>query len=267
LPEVRAIGAEIKQVAQTHIPTLVKYANGSPYLEKIATTYIALDATQPEPPGVQLVHHDPDAETRFIAACIYRWSGANWEAALARAQQLAAVERATVLADALGARAPFDAPLRELEHITLTFTAVMDQGAYYEFKRHRMMTQTTQALTPAAGYAVPLPFAQAGLTDTFTAAMETARQTYTILARDFPAQAAYVLTNAHNRRVLFTLNMRQTFHFCRLRGAPNAHFSIRRIAAQMLDILRDIYPALTSYLIADCPPPAQIEQDYFWRCT
>jgi hypothetical protein len=40
----------------------------------------------------------------------------------------------------------YDIPLRELEYATFTFDLLMDQGAYAEFKRHRMMTQTPQRL-------------------------------------------------------------------------------------------------------------------------
>ena len=49
----------------------------------------------------------------------------------------------------------YDVPLRELEYSTYTFDLVMDQGAYAEFKRHRMMTQTPQALTTRLGYCLP----------------------------------------------------------------------------------------------------------------
>ena len=46
----------------------------------------------------------------------------------------------------------FDNPLRELEYCNYTFDLVMDQGAYAEFKRHRMMTQTPQRLTTRLGW-------------------------------------------------------------------------------------------------------------------
>lgn len=265
LPEVREIGAEIKRVAQAEAPTLVKYAERSPYLEQVAG-YKTPTGSPPVTGDVQLVGYDPDGESKFIAACLYRWGQASFAQALEQARQLAAEERVGVIAHALSNRGPFDAPLRELEHVTMAFDCVMDQGAYYEIKRHRMMTQTPQPFTPDLGYAVPRPFEQAGLADKFCAAVEAAGSAYRALAPDWPAQAAYVLTNAHNRRVLLTMNLREAFHFCRLRGAPNAHFSIRRIAGQVLALIRAVYPGLADYMqCQDCPPPEQIERDYFWR--
>jgi thymidylate synthase ThyX len=269
LPEVREIGADIKRVAQAEAPTLVKYADPSPYLEQIYAGRPLAHGQQPTRntapvASPQLVDYDREGETRFIAACIYRWGKSSFAEALQQAQRLSGEERAAIIAQALAKRGPFDIPLRELEHITLTFDCVMDQGAYYEFKRHRMMTQTPQPFTPELGYAVPLAFAQAKLNDKFCAAVQAASAAYHTLAHEFPVQAVYVLTNAHNRRVLATLNLREAFHFCRLRGAPSAHFAIRRVAGHILEHIRAVYPALYGYMqCQDYPPPDQIERDYF----
>ncbi len=267
LPEVRAIGGEIKHVAQAEAPTLVKYAEFSPYLEQVSGIGYPVLTSRPHPiSNTLLVDYDRDGETKFIAACLYRWDNVSFAEALEQVRQMSAQDRAQVIERALGQRDPFDAPLRELEHVTMTFDCVMDQGAYYEVKRHRMMTQTPQAFTPDLGYAIPLPFEQAGLRDKFCAAVEAASDAYHTLVQDFPAQAAYVLTNAHNRRVLLTMNVREAFHFCRLRGARGAHFSIRRIAMQIFEHICAIYPALAAYMqCQEYAPAEQIEREYFWR--
>jgi hypothetical protein len=36
-----------------------------------------------------------------------------------------------------------------------------------------------------------------------------------------------------NRRVLATFNLREAYAFCQLRSAPNAHFSIRKVAERV----------------------------------
>ncbi len=268
LPEVREIGAEIKRVAQAEAPTLVKYADPSLYLEQISKLRFKVTQAGPSASSTVLVDYDRAGEAKFVAACIYRWGACSFAKALEQAEQMSIGERVEVISRALDGRGPFDVPIRELEHVVMTFDCVMDQGAYYEVKRHRMMTQTPQCLTPDLGYAVPRPFAQAGLTDKFCAAVEAAGTAYHALEEDFPSQAAYVLTNAHNRRVLLTMNMREAFHFCRLRGAPGAHFSIRRVAGQILEHIQAIYPALAQFMqCQDYPPPAQIEREYFSRVS
>ena len=102
----------------------------------------------------------------------------------------------------------FDIPLRELEYATATFDLVMDQGAYFEFKRHRMMTQTVQVFNIQHGYAIPLAITEAGLEPVYRASMDEMAALYGQFAEWNPQVAAYVLPNAFNRRVLCESNLR-----------------------------------------------------------
>ncbi len=62
----------------------------------------------------------------------------------------------------------------EFEHTSYTFDVVMDQGAFYEVKRHRMMTQSPQTLGAELGYATPHIFKASGLMDRYQEAMSNA---------------------------------------------------------------------------------------------
>jgi hypothetical protein len=135
-----------------------------------------------------------------------------------------------------------------LEHTSYVFEIVIDQGGYFELKRHRIMTQTPQRLTARLGYAVPRLMAEAGLERSFREALEFARATYEELATWNPEVAAYVVPNAFRRRVLISANLREIFHLCELRSASNAHFSIRRAALMIADAVRRVHPALGLYL-------------------
>jgi thymidylate synthase ThyX len=146
----------------------------------------------------------------------------------------------------------------------MTFEAVMDQGAYFEFKRHRMMTQTVQSLTANLGFALPRGITESECEEQYSEAMRHAQDLYHRLAAWNPDVASYVVPNGFNRRVLFDMNLREAFHFCRLRTAENAHFSIRRVAYQVVECIREIYPILGGYL--DVPPSEtsqSIEEGYF----
>ncbi len=271
LEEVQAIGAEIKRVAQSEVPTLVKYADAVPYQRETARALrqTADDGAPPADRGqlsaaVELVDYDRDGENKFLAACLYRYGEANWAECLARVQTLTAEQKAELADTALGRLEKYDVPLRELEHVTYTFDAVMDQGGYFEIKRHRMMTQSPQALTCRLGYATPRAIEAAGFAAEYHAAMQAARAAYETLAADFPDEAAYLVPNGFNRRVLLTLNLRQAFHLCELRTAPNAHFSVRQAAAQMYAAIQRVHPLLARYMrLQDRPTASEIEQEFF----
>ena len=92
-----------------------------------------------------------DGETKVLAAALYRFGEMPFDNALTYVKSLDESQRVQ-LADVLLKRLDeHDIPLRELEYATYTFDLVMDQGAYAEFKRHRMMTQTPQMLTTRLG--------------------------------------------------------------------------------------------------------------------
>ncbi|MGH2594211.1 MAG: FAD-dependent thymidylate synthase [Anaerolineae bacterium] len=276
LEEVRDIGAEVKRVALAEVPTLVKYADRSPYLAGLEDGRWTLEVgdgadptfnLQPLTTNLQpltLIDYDRDAEARFVAARLYRAGGSSFAEALACARLMTAAERAQAIDAALGGRGDFDIPLRELEHVTYTFDCVMDNGAYFDVKRHRMMTQTPQALTVDLGYAIPRAIDEAGFRERYCRALDRSVEAYRILARDFPHEASYLVANAFHRRVLLTLNLRELFHFCRLRGGPTGHFSYRRIAMHMVEILRETHPVFAPYARCDAYPPSkQIEEEFF----
>jgi thymidylate synthase ThyX len=248
LEEVRRIGRETKEIASAEVPTLLKYVEAKPYLIETRRALSKLAATNaPEPsPMLRLVAYDPEGEIKVLAAALFEHGWGSYLDLLERMRAASPQERQEVAQAILGPRGKFDVPLRALEHTVYTFETQLDQGAYFELKRHRMMTLTPQPLSTHLGYAVPRLMVEAGLEDSYRQAMDRAAEAYRKLERWNPHVAAYLVPNAFNRRAVMTLNLRQAYHFCELRSAPNAHFSIRRVALRMAEMIRDVHPLLAS---------------------
>jgi len=168
LAEVREIGETVKQVAQGELPTLVKYAEAVNYVvetgKELEKWKSGLNNRESEIENRELdnwctlVDYDKGGENKILAAALYRFGNISFAEALEKAQD--ASERENLAEALLGKLGYYDVPLRELEHCTYTFDLIMDQGAYAEFKRHRMMSQTPQRQTAALGYATALGKAQ-----------------------------------------------------------------------------------------------------------
>jgi hypothetical protein len=194
---------------------------------------------------------------------LYRFVEMGYADALAHVESLGEDVRATLAESLLGRLSKFDVPLRELEYSTYTFDLVMDLGAYAEFKRHRMMTQTPQRLTTRLGYATPLLITEAGFGSQYEEAMESAARMYEKLYEFNPAVAQYVVPNGYNRRVLAEFNLREAFAFCQLRSAANAHFSIRRVAQKIYEEIARVHPLLTKYMKLHEETWQGVEEGYF----
>ncbi len=252
LEEVRQLGAEIKQAAQAEVPTLVKYANAQSGLERAGRELSAIAAQEPAAQVAddwcKLVAFNEDGEERVLAAALYRFGKLGYAQSMEQAQRMSLEQRRELAEAVLGSLDEHEIPMRELEYATYTFDLTLDQGAYFELKRHRMMTQTPQRLTALLGYALPRRICAAGLEEHFRRAMELARSAYEQLAAFNPDVASYVVPNAFNRRVLLSLNLRSAVHLLRLRAAENAHFSMRRAAYRMAEQIQSATPLLGSYL-------------------
>jgi thymidylate synthase ThyX len=269
LAEVRQLGEEIKQVAQAEVPTLVKYADAVEYMVSAQNTLAAESARISTSPSSQqdwcrLIHAEAEGEQRAMAAALFRYGDLDYTQAWNYVCALAPAELQRLAVTLLGTAGSYDIPLRELEHTTFTFEVTLDQGAYVELKRHRMMTQSPQSLNTRLGYAIPRAITSAGLEPTFRQAMDAASQAFEHIATIFPAVASYVVPNAFNRRVLLTFNLRSADHFVALRSASNAHFSIRRIAQRITEQIRAAAPFLGAHLRSNPNETWQeIEQRYF----
>jgi len=269
LAEVRAIGEGLRDVGQSETPTLIKYAACNAYLtsveKKMAPYSQKLFDQGGDQDDFRLHAWDADGEARVLAAILLRYSQAlDYQSCLDYVKSLTPNQQADMAADLMAQRGKFDQPLREFEYAQMTVEVLMDQGAYFEFKRHRMMTQTVQPLSAALGFAVPIGMTASGCEGEYLSAMRQAADLYQQLAQWNPAVASYIIPNGFNRRVLFTINLRQAFHLCRLRGASNAHFSIQRVAYRLAEAITGVYPHLGRYL--DLPADVtwqSIDAQYF----
>ena len=266
LAEVRQIGEKVKEVALGETPTLVKYADAVPYLVETLNEFNSMNImhsirTQNE--WCTLIGYDEEAEKKVLTAVLYRFGETGYADTLAYIKSLNDEEKTEFAESLLGRLGKFDIPLRELEYSNYTFDLVMDQGAYAEFKRHRMMTQTPQKLTTRLGYAMPRLIKEAGFEAQFEAAMQSATNMYEKLYQFNPNVAQYVVPNGFNRRVLAQFNLREAFAFCQLRSAANAHFSIRRVAQKIYEEMTRVHPLLTKYMKLYDETWNGVEENYF----
>ena len=275
LAEVREIGEATKQVSKAETPTLVKYAEVVPYLVETVKDMNGRGGVLPpsgrgdpaptENDWCSLIDYDRNGENKVLAAALYRFGEMAYADALSHVESMNEEAKASLAESLLGRLGRYDVPLRELEYCTYTFDLVMDQGAYAEFKRHRMMTQTPQRLTTRLGYATPLLMTEAGFGSQYEAAMEAASKMYEKLYQFNPAVAQYVVPNGFNRRVLAQFNLREAFAFCQLRSAANAHFSIRRVAQKMYEEMAKVHPLLTRYMKLPDETWQGVEEGYFTK--
>ena len=120
----------------------------------------------------------------------------------------------------------FDSLPREFEIIEFEFLLVVSASCFAQLKRHRMMT-----LIPfpySIGYTeIPQSVIDVGMKNEF---MRIILKTNEFFEK---TKSYYCLTNAHCRTVYAKLNLREMYHFCRMRMDNHAQWEIRDIANKM----------------------------------
>ncbi len=257
LEEGRELGLRMKAEAQHVVPTLLKYADFNGYRAEtsaaIGTLAQTLLPSAPAPGeaenGVSLVFSDPNADDRLVAAILYGAANFPMEALLAQVRALAQADKERVVDEYLKRRGRHDAPGRALERLFCTVEMTLDYGAYRDVQRHRMATQTTQALSPALGFERPSELTEFGYGEQYDALVAQSADTYARLCEaGLTDEAAYVLPLATRLRVLFTWNLREVTHFVELRSARQGHPSYRKIAQEVYHAVAASYPLIARYL-------------------
>jgi thymidylate synthase ThyX len=267
LAEVRQIGQKIKACALEELPTLLKYAEADTYLQCSERNFIIPGVKTHESGNwCELVQYDKDAVRHILAGCLYRYNNLSYTQSLTWIDQAGEAEKAALVKNLLECENRHFIPLRELEQAAFTFDIAVDQGAYYEVKRHRMMTITPQPLTASLGYTVPRVIVSAGLSNEYDGCMERVIAVYEKLRSLDNSIAAYVVPNAFKRRFLLTANLRSLLHFINLRTAANAHFSVRRLAQQMCVQICETMPSFAPFITPSIDESVDtIEEKHFYK--
>jgi len=255
--EAVTIGNEIKSASIDIIPTLLQGAQFNIYkssyinnldLQKYLNNMVELD--QKSYPIINIyTNYDEDFAERLIAK-YFLLSNTNKSFIDCEeiVNKISRSERQNLIRRSLTGIGNSDSPPRELEHVTFTFECIIDQGAFYDIKRHRMLTINSQPLGTDLGYVVPKLFKTVGLYDSYNRMMDNIAETYSILSSEFPVESSYIVPNSFLRRFVITSNFREIYILCRLRSSPYGHFAYRRFAVSLKEAIKKRFPFLGSLI-------------------
>jgi flavin-dependent thymidylate synthase len=259
LAEVRALNAKLYELAKAVAPSIILFTDPSPFdtetyedLAAAASGWTSRAGRAPKagggPKAVELAEAPADGDSRIIAALLHTVTRLSYKECLARAGKAKPAARKDIVRRALERMEFYDFPPREFEQADLTYDLVLSASCFAQLKRHRMATLTWQRCDPALGVTVPPSVSEAGAEKEFLAVIDRTNETHARLERDIGPAADYVLTNAHRRRALLKVNVRELYHISRLRQDATAQWEIRRIAAEMSRLAGKAMP-LSSLLL------------------
>jgi flavin-dependent thymidylate synthase len=274
--EVREVNARLCALARAAAPSIILFTEASEFDARTASELERAAAALPAAgrarrgrggrAGVSLAAATPDGDDLILAALLHSASGSSYDACLGRVRAAAPAERRAFVRAAFRRMEFYDFPRREFEHADLVFDLVISASCFAQLKRHRMATLTRQPYDPALGVTVPPSIREIGAEPEFLEMIARTNEAHAALRRTAGPAADYVLTNAHRRRALLKLNVRELYHVSRLRQDASAQWEIREVAAAMSRLARrrmplaclllggkDAYPELYARIFGERP--------------
>lgn len=279
LEEARRFGSRLYSACAPIAPSLVRYTEATEYdrctrgeLKDLAREMFGRwgkkkwEEKKPRIAAkrghVSLIWATPEADRKIVAALLHSSSGNPMERCIAVADLMDEREMEDVFSASLKRMRPFDPPLREFEQVDLQYELIISASCFAQMKRHRMATITTQDYDPALGITIPPSIREAGMEDRFRKVLFRTEELHHKLEREAPGAGAYVLTNAHQKRVVMKLNAREMYHIARLRMDRHAQWDIRDTVEKMVSLGRRVMP-FTLMLASGKEDFAALRMSYF----
>jgi flavin-dependent thymidylate synthase len=253
LAEAREYSRNLYAATKDIAPSLIRYTQATEYdrvtrqnlqkqTEKLAQRKSLLQETPDKSSDVQLAFVTPSADLQVAAALLFSSSSFNYDQCLTQARQMSARDKTILFKSAFANIKPYDAVLRELENVDLQFKLIMSASCFAQLKRHRMATIIAQNYDPHLSVTIPPSVRAIGKEKEFMDIMRRTEDAYVQIRKKLPLAAAYVLTNAHRKRVLMKLNARELYHLARMRVDAHAQWDIRELSKSMLKQARKVMP-------------------------
>ncbi|MBE0434094.1 FAD-dependent thymidylate synthase [candidate division WOR-3 bacterium] len=262
LAEVRELGRQLHDRARRIAPSILLFCRPNDY---DARTYGELAGRFRRTAGphganaadyVTLVDHTPDGDDRILATLLLRVSGHEYSVCRRAVRRMSKRNKVELFKKACAHLELYDVVLREFEYADLCYSVVVSAGCFGQLKRHRMASIVWSDYDPDLGVTVPESVDAVGEKEQFLEIIGQTDRLYRKIEKRLPGIGTYILTNAHRRRVLVKINLRELYHMSRLREDPTAQWDIRNIVRQMSALAKDVMPVTTMLLGGKSDYPA-----------
>jgi flavin-dependent thymidylate synthase len=253
LAEAKEYSEKLYAATKEIAPSLIRYTQATKYdkftrqnLRHQASTFLQEYSSTSDgankSPAVHLIFSSPDADTQVATTLLFSSSDINYSQCLNRANKMSPKEKKALFKTAFKNLQAHDTILREMENVDLQFELLLSSSCFAQLKRHRMSTIIAQDYYPQLRVTTPPSIKEIDQQKNFKEIMRHTQKAYEQIKKKAPSAAAYVLTNAHRKRVLIKLNARELYHLARMRADKHAQWDIRNLTQKMLKQAKKVMP-------------------------
>lgn len=260
-PEARRRAKEIKEEVRFSVPTLVKYADENKYiieanqqLGHIASSYFSsVHSNKRDVPGVKLLDWTgkdvPNAEEsaimKMINAILFEHSDLRYEDIEISTKPNHLQNNLLILRKAIENLGKFDNPINAFRLINYEAEFTISEACWHQLLRHRRVNWFYKDPSVSNGITIPPNIEESGSSALLEDATIRSEDLFEKLMNENLAQvASYVVTNAHNRRVLGNFDLWELYHLINLRMSEGAQWDIKNVIGLLAKEVSKYHPNL-----------------------
>ncbi|MCX7699134.1 MAG: FAD-dependent thymidylate synthase [Candidatus Goldbacteria bacterium] len=191
---------------------------------------------------VNLFDWTDNIDEKIIAGLLYQKGNMNYSQCLSSVKNIDKKKRKKIFKMFFEGFTEYDSMPRQFEFINFCFELIISASAFAQLKRHRMMTIIKQPYDINLGITIPPSILITNQEKILKDIIKKTENLYEKLYKKNKHAAAYVLTNAHRRKVLININLRELYHLARLRMDSHAQWDIQNIVTSMVEAVKRVAP-------------------------
>lgn len=258
--EARNRALEIKEEVRFSVPTLVKYADENKYIKETNEDldYISHSFNNTTPKkydgnGVRLLDwsgkNSPNPEEfviiKMINGILFEHSDHAYEDIERATYEKDLESNLIIIKKAIDKLGNHDNPVNAFKLIDYEAEFIISEACWHQLLRHRKVNWIYKDPTVSNGITVPRNVEEAGSTELLFEATKKCENLYEeIMNENLPQVASYIVTNAHNRRVLGKFDLWELYHLINLRMSEGAQWDIKNITGILADEVSKYHPNL-----------------------
>lgn len=260
--EVRERAQEMKEEVRFSVPTLVKYANENEYIVETRKAVEGLTGQMIDESAIQTSEKsyevnllnwtgkdssnaEIDALDTMVKAILFEHSVSSYEEINNSIEGKNLEEKLEVLKRSLEKLGKFDNPINALKLVKYDVEFVISEACWHQLLRHRKVNWIVQEPGITSGITVPPHIEKSGTEDLLRKAVIEGENLYKeLINADLPEVASYVVTNAHNRRMLGSFDLWELYHLINIRMSEGAQWDIKNITAILAEQIEKHHPNL-----------------------
>jgi flavin-dependent thymidylate synthase len=205
---------------------------------------------------IQLINYTENPDIAVLAAMLFEQQGGSYSEALKQVSSLTKAELKKVWNSFFAGIKPWHKMPRAFEIADFTLELTMSASCYAQFKRHRLCTILKAPYDKKDGYVIPPAIKDGKQVRQIAELVLEAEKLAAKISAINPLLSPYALTNAHRVRVLVKMNLRELYHFTRLRSDAHAQWEIQNLSNDLKALVKKHSPLAAAFLMGKSEFPA-----------